>query len=62
MNLILAQNPGITKVGLLYDAGQDSSTAAIADAKAFLDGTGARALRSTDGTGSLSELYHAERM
>ena len=40
MNLILAQNPGITKVGLLYDAGQDSSTAAIADAKAFLDGKG----------------------
>lgn len=40
MNLILAQNPGISKVGLLYDAGQDSSTAAIADAKAFLDGKG----------------------
>lgn len=37
MNLILAQNPDIAKVGLLYDVGQDSSTAAIADAKAFLD-------------------------
>ena len=36
MNLILAQNPDIKKVGLLYDAGQDSSTAAINDAKAFL--------------------------
>ncbi len=40
MNLILAQNPDISKVGLLYDAGQDSSTAAINDAKAFLEGHG----------------------
>ncbi len=37
MNLILAQNPDTTKVGLLYDQGQDSSTAAITDAKAFLE-------------------------
>lgn len=36
MNLILAQNPGIDKVGLLYDQGQDSSTSAIASAKEFL--------------------------
>ena len=36
MNLILAANPGIKKVGLLYDVGQDASTAAIASAKAFL--------------------------
>ncbi|MBR4543213.1 MAG: ABC transporter substrate-binding protein [Lachnospiraceae bacterium] len=40
MNLILVQNPDIEKVGLLYDVGQDSSTAAIADAKAFLDEKG----------------------
>lgn len=40
MNLILAQNPGISKVGLLYDAGQDASTGAINDAKAFLDSHG----------------------
>ena len=40
MNLILVQNPDIQKVGLLYDVGQDSSTAAIADAKAFLDEKG----------------------
>ena len=40
MNLILVQNPDISKVGLLYDVGQDSSTAAIADAKAFLDEKG----------------------
>ncbi len=40
MNLILVQNPDIEKVGLLYDVGQDASTAAIADAKAFLDEKG----------------------
>ena len=40
MNLMLAENPDIKKVGLLYDAGQDSSTAAINDAKAFLDSHG----------------------
>lgn len=36
MNLIKAANPDISKVGLLYDVGQDASTAAIADAKEFL--------------------------
>ena len=40
MNLILAQNPDIKKIGLLYDVGQDSSTTAINDAKAFLDEKG----------------------
>jgi putative ABC transport system substrate-binding protein len=35
MNLIVAANPDIDKLGLLYDLGQDSSTQAIADAKAF---------------------------
>ncbi len=40
MNLILAENPDIKKVGLLYDVGQDSSTTAIADAKAFLESKG----------------------
>lgn len=38
--LILAQNPDIKKVGLLYDLGQDASTTAIAEAKAFLDEKG----------------------
>ena len=37
MNMILAANPDISKVGLLYDAGQDASTTAIKDAKEFLD-------------------------
>lgn len=40
MNLILAANPNVTKVGLLYNQGQDSSTAPIADAKAYLDSKG----------------------
>ncbi len=40
MNLILAQNSGIKKVGLLYDVGQDASTSAIAQAKEFLEGKG----------------------
>ncbi len=40
MNLILAANPDIQKVGLLYDLGQDSSAAPINDAKAYLDAAG----------------------
>ncbi len=40
MNLIVAANPGIERIGLLYDLGQDSSTQAIADAKAFCDANG----------------------
>lgn len=37
MKLITAANPDVKKIGLLYDQGQDSSTAAIADAKAYLE-------------------------
>lgn len=40
MNLIFAENPDIAKVGLLYDVGQDASTAAIAAAKEYLDAKG----------------------
>lgn len=40
MNLIFANNPEAKTIGLLYDIGQDSSTAPIADAKAFLDEKG----------------------
>ena len=36
MNLIFALNPGTKKIGLLYDAGQDSSTTAINTAKEYL--------------------------
>ena len=40
MNLITAINPDIDTIGLLYDLSQDSSTQAIADAKAFCDNKG----------------------
>jgi len=40
MNLIFAQNPDATTIGLLYDMGQDSSTTAIADAIAYLEDKG----------------------
>ena len=40
MNLIFAANPDAAKIGLLYDIGQDSSTTAINDAKAYLEGKG----------------------
>ena len=40
MNLIVAANPGIDTIGLLYDLSQDASTQAIADAKAFCDANG----------------------
>ena len=40
LNLALSLNPELTKVGLLYDQGQDSSTTAIKEAKAFLDEKG----------------------
>ena len=36
LKLMLVQNPDLKTVGLLYDLGQDASTTAIADAKAFL--------------------------
>ena len=40
MNLILAVDPDIDTIGLLYDLSQDSSTQAIADAKAFCEAKG----------------------
>lgn len=40
MNLIFAANPDAKKIGLLYDQGQDASTAPIANAKAYLDAKG----------------------
>lgn len=36
-NLITTMKPDIKKVGLLYDVGQDASTQAIIDAKAYLE-------------------------
>ena len=40
MNLIFAADPDADVIGLLYDQGQDSSTAPIAAAKAYLDSKG----------------------
>lgn len=47
MNLIFAQNPDAKKIGLLYDIGQDSSTAAIEHAKAYLDDKGVEYIERT---------------
>lgn len=47
MNLIFAQNPDDKKIGLLYDVGQDSSTAAIEHAKAYLDDKGVEYVERT---------------
>lgn len=40
MQLMLAANPDTDKIALLYDIGQDSSTAAIAHAKEYMDANG----------------------
>ena len=47
MNLIFAQNPDAKKIGLLYDVGQDSYTAAIEHAKAYLDDKGVEYVERT---------------
>ena len=50
MNLIFAANPEVDKIGLLYDLGQDASTTAIADAKAYLDAKGIEYVERTGTT------------
>lgn len=50
MNLIFAANPDAAKIGLLYDLGQDSSTTAINDAKAYLDEKGIEYVERTGTT------------
>lgn len=47
MNLIFTADPQADKIGLLYDVGQDSSTTAIADAKAYLDSKGVQYVERT---------------
>ena len=49
MKLIQAQNPDVKKIGLLYDVGQDSSTA-IQEAKDFLDEEGIEYVERTGTT------------
>lgn len=50
MKLIFAANPDVKTVGLLYDQGQDSSTAPIAAAKAYLDAQGVKYVEHTGTT------------
>lgn len=50
MNLIFAADPDADKIGLLYDMGQDSSTTAIAEAKAYLDEKGVAYVERTGTT------------
>ncbi|MCC8356873.1 MAG: ABC transporter substrate-binding protein [Oscillospiraceae bacterium] len=50
MNLIFAADPDADKIGLLYDVGQDSSTTAIAEAKAYLDELGIEYVERTGTT------------
>lgn len=61
MNLILANDPDAQKVGLLYDVGQDSSTAAIADAKKFLEGKGIEVVEK-NGTNASEVLLAAQAL
>ncbi len=50
MNLVFAFNADAKKVGLLYDLGQDASTTAIKDAKAYLDAKGVQYIERTGTT------------
>ncbi len=50
MNLIFALNPNTKKVGLLYDAGQDSSTAPIKAAREYLKAKGVEVVERTGTT------------
>lgn len=50
LNLIFAADPDADTIGLLYDQGQDSSTAPINNAKAFLDAKGVKYIERTGTT------------
>ena len=50
MNLIFAAQPDATKIGLLYDMGQDSSTTPVAAAKAYLAERGVTCVERTGTT------------
>lgn len=50
MDIMFEAKPSIKKVGLLYDVGQDSSTAAIKDAKEYLDNKGIAYVEKTGKT------------
>lgn len=50
MNLIFAADPDVKKVGLLYDVGQDSSTAAISTARSTLSSKNIEIVEHTGST------------
>ena len=50
MDLMFEADPDIQTVGLLYDMGQDASTSAINDAKAYLDAKGIKYIERTGTT------------
>ena len=50
LNLMLAADPDVDYVGLLYDTSQDSSTSAIEEAKAFLEENGIEYIEKTGTT------------
>ena len=52
MNLIFAADPETSKIGFLYDLGQDSSTTPIAHAKEYLDAMGIEYVERTGNTTS----------
>ena len=50
MDLALAANPELKKMGLLYDKSQDASTQSIADAKAYCEEKGIEVVEKTGNT------------
>lgn len=50
MDMMLAQNPDVQKVGLLYSLSEDNSTVPIAEAKEYLDGKGIAYVEKTANT------------
>lgn len=61
MELIFAADPDATKIGLLYDVGQESSTAPIAHAKEYLDAKGIQYVERT-GTNSTEVMQAAQAL
>ena len=57
IDLALAQNPQMKTLGLLYDAGQDASTTAIKEAKAYAQEKGLKVVERTGTT--VDELQQA---
>ena len=50
MDMMFAQNPNVSKVGLLYSLNEPNSTKPIADAKAYLDAKGIEYVEQTANT------------